>query len=312
MRGGWSDAKPMRLFNRKAPFTKRLQIEPPKPQPDRHGIAIATVLRDEENYVAEWASFHRAVGVRHFFVYDDGSTDRTVVILRDLLPPDELTIFPWRMTMVDVSNKLQVNRQTLAFAHATLNFGAAYRWMAFIDVDEFILPKTGSTIEEALAGAKGFPNISLPWHMFGTSGHKTRPEGLVTRNYTMRAKDPISRLKNATNFKCIVDPCAVSEVSVHHFHTKEFGDRTANDAGGVFPRDERKSLTFYSASNLQLNHYYTRSEEEFLRKITRGAVSPTPLNELSKRLSIARGSIEGNQVEDLSIIEFLKAKNIPL
>lgn len=300
----------MRLFNRKAPFTKRLEIDPPAARPDRHGIAIATVLRDEELYVAEWASFHRAVGVRHFYVYDDGSTDRTVAVLRDLLPPAELTLLPWRMTMVDVSMKLQVNRQTLAFAHAILNFGGDYSWMAFIDVDEFILPKTGRTIEEALAGAQGFPNISLPWHMFGTNGHKTRPNGPVTHNYTFRAKEPISSLKNTTNFKCIVDPCAVSEVSVHHFRTKQFADKTANDSGEVFPLDERRSQKFYSSRYLQLNHYYTRSEEEFRRKIERGAVSPTPLEELNKRLSIARSNIEKDKVEDLNLQEFLRRNGI--
>ena len=79
----------MRLFNRKAPFTKRLEIEAPPAAADRHGVAIATVLRDEEHYIAEWVSFHRAVGVRHFFVYDDGSTDRTLPILRGLLTEAE-------------------------------------------------------------------------------------------------------------------------------------------------------------------------------------------------------------------------------
>lgn len=295
----------MRLFNRRAPFTKRLEIEPPKPRADRHGIAIVSVMKDEERYVAEWVSFHRSVGVRHFFVYDDGSTDRTVAILCDLLPPDELTIFPWRFAMVDVSNRLQVNRQTLAFGHAILNFGDAFRWMAFIDVDEFILPKTGTTIEEALGGAKGFPNVSLPWHMFGTNGHKTRPEGPVTRNYTMRAADPMSRLENVMNFKCIVDPCAVSEVSVHHFHTKEHGDRTSNDAGQVVPLGKRKSPDFYSARYLQLNHYYTRSEEEFSRKIKRGGVSPTLWQKRADRLTLALKNMEKDQTEDLSMLNFL-------
>lgn len=302
----------MRLFNRKAPFTKRLEIDPPSPGAGRHGVAIVTVLRDEEHYVAEWVSFHRAVGVRHFFVYDDGSTDRTLQILRDLLSQTELTILPWRFGMRDVRNDLPLNRQVLAFAHAILNFGADYRWMAFIDVDEFILPKTGRSIEEALAGAKGFANISLPWHMFGTSGHKTRPAGPVTRNYTLRARDPMSRLKNVMNFKCIVDPCAVSEVSVHHFHTKEFGDRTANDDGKVVPLDKRKSPDFYSSRHLQLNHYYTRSEEEFARKIERGGVSPTVWEKRKTRLSIALENIEKDQVEDRSMIQFLDGNCIQL
>lgn len=302
----------MRLFNRKAPFTKRIEIEPPAPAADRHGFAITTVLRDEENYVAEWASFHKAVGVRHFFVYDDGSTDRTLPILRDLLPQAELTILPWRFGMRDVRMSLPLNRQVLAFAHAILNFGADFRWMAFIDVDEFILPKTGRTIEEALAGAKGFPNISLPWHMFGTSGHKTRPSGPVTRSYTLRAADPMSRLENVMNFKCIVDPCAVSEVSVHHFSTREFGDKTANDAGQVFPLARRKSREFYSSRHLQLNHYYTRSQEEFARKIERGGVSPTVWEKRKTRLTIALQNMEKEQVEDLSMIQFLGGTGIRL
>lgn len=302
----------MRLFNRKAPFTKRLQIDPPAPHADRHGIAIATVLKNEENYVAEWASFHRAVGVRHFIVYDDGSTDRTVAILRDLLPQDELTIFPWRFGMVDVSMGLSLNKQTLAFAHAILNFGGAFRWMAFIDVDEFILPKTGGTIEQALVGAGGFPNISLPWHMFGTSGHKTRPGEAMTRSYTMRAADPLSRLKNTSNFKCIVDPCAVSEVSVHHFQTREHGDRTANDAGLVVPLAKRKDPSFYSSRNLQLNHYYTKSEEEFAAKLARGPASPASRERYSERLNIAIKNIESNQVADDAMIRFLDENAIAL
>lgn len=302
----------MRFFNRKAPFTKRLEIDPPLPEPGRHGLAIATVLRNEEHYIAEWVSFHRAVGVRHFLVYDDGSTDRTLAILRDLLPAETLTILPWRFATRDVRMGLQLNRQVLAFAHAILNFGGDFRWMAFIDVDEFILPKTGGSIEEALAGAKGFPNISLPWHMFGTSGHKERPSGSVTRNYTLRARDPMSRLKNVMNFKCIVDPCAVSEVSVHHFSTKEFGDRTANDAGEVFPLDQRKSPAFYSSRHLQLNHYYTRSQEEFARKIERGGVSPTVWEKRKVRLTIALENIERDQVEDLSVMEILDRTGIRL
>ena len=148
--------------------------------------------------------------------------------------------------------------------------------------------------------------------MFGTSGHKTRPAGPVTCNYTQRARDPISRLKNATNFKCIVDPCAVSEVSVHHFHTREFGDRTANDSGRVFPLDKRKSPEFYSSDYLQLNHYYTRSEEEFMRKIERGGVSPTAWEKRKTRLSIALENIEKYPVEDFFLLNFIEKNGIHL
>lgn len=302
----------LRLFGKKPPFSKRIEITPPKPLDGRHGIAVVTHLKNEETYVAEWILYHLAVGVRHFIVYENGSTDRTVDILRDLLPSTGLTIIPWAFRLKDVRADQPLNSQTIAFSHAILNFGSAYRWMAFIDVDEFLLPNSGRTIEEALAGANGFPNISLPWHMFGTSGHTTRPHGPVTRSYTLRAADPMSRLKNASNFKCIVDPCAVSEVSVHHFRTVQYGDITANDAGERFSLKGRKSPQFYSAKFLQLNHYYTKSSEELRKKLDRGPASPATRQRYTHRVTTAVQSIESNQLEDRKIIEFLDRNAINL
>jgi hypothetical protein len=304
--------KPMRLFKKRPPFSKQIRISPPDPMPNRHGIAVVTMLKDEESYVDEWLAFHQSVGVRHFIIYDNGSTDQTESIIKSKLSEGELTLVPWAGRMVDMSAGSQLNNQVIASAHAILNFGSAYRWMAFIDVDEFLLPKIGSTVEESLRGVGGFPNISLPWHMFGTSGHNVRPQGGVLRNFTMRSAEPISRRKNATNFKCIVDPCEVTEVSVHHFETRQYGDRTCNDAGVVFSRRDRKTPSFYSSKNLQLNHYYTKSIEEFEEKIRRGPVSPAARDDHQHRLRTALDSIEAEVVEDRQIIDFAAQKNIPL
>ena len=300
------------MFGKKPPYTKRIEIEPPKPSDTRHGVAIVTHLKNEESYIAEWVLFHKAVGIRHFFIYDNGSTDRTLDILSDLLARTELTVIPWIFGLKDVRNDQLLNSQVVAFAHAIRNFGSDFRWMAFIDTDEFLLPKTGRTVEEALKGASDFPNISLPWHMFGTSGHVRRPDGPVLLNYTMRASDPMSRLKNASNFKCIVDPCAVSEVSVHHFKTIEYGDTTSNDAGMTFSLKERKKPEFYSNKFLQLNHYYTKSREELEKKLSRGPASPASMQRYVTRVTIAVENIEKDQMNDNAAAKFVEDNKIRL
>jgi hypothetical protein len=302
----------MKFFKKRPPFSKQIRISPPVPHDDREGIAIVTMLKDEEAYVDEWLAFHRAIGVRHFIIYDNGSTDQTAAIIGNRLTSDEFTLVPWAGRMVDMSAGAQLNNQVLASAHAILNFGAAFSWMAFIDVDEFLLPKIGRTIEDALKSSGGFPNISLPWHMFGTGGHKMKPQGGVLKNYTVRSAEPISRRKNATNFKCIVDPCEVTEVSVHHFETRQYGERTCNDAGKVFSRRERKNPSFYSSASLQLNHYYTKSTEEFEEKIRRGPVSPAARDVHELRLRTALESIETDVIEDRQIIDFAARLNFPL
>lgn len=302
----------MRWLKPKGSDAKKLTIEPPEPRAGRHGIAIAACVKNEARYIEEWVRFHQAVGIRHFYIYDNGSTDDTCARLRNLLDEETLTIIPWAGRMQDAATSTMLNGQVIVFAHAILNFGCHYRWMAFIDVDEFLLPKEARTVEEALEAVGDFPNVSLPWHMFATSGHEAPPAGPLTLNYTLRGADPMTRKENVSNFKCIVNPCEVTEVSVHQFQTRAYGDLTANDAGKRFTRRERKSPEFYSNRFLQLNHYYTKSRQELMEKLARGwAYDSSATKYRDKVLSIVK-SIEEDMVEDRSMIDFIERYHIDL
>ena len=69
------------------------------------------------------------------------------------------------------------------------------RWMAFIDMDEYIVPidsnrKILDVINDIIGGADaGAAGIAVNWATYGTSGHAKRPKGLITHNYTKRASD---------------------------------------------------------------------------------------------------------------------------
>ncbi|WP_442967621.1 glycosyltransferase family 2 protein [Rhizobium sp. BR 362] len=104
-----------------------LTIQPTAPLPERHGIAIAVCVKNEGAYIGEWVRFHKAVGIRHFIVYDNGSTDETCAILRQSLTQDALTIVPWAGRMVYGEESRFLDYQVVAFAHAILNFGNAVR-----------------------------------------------------------------------------------------------------------------------------------------------------------------------------------------
>jgi hypothetical protein len=303
----------MGWFSKKSvTVAKRIAISPPEAEPGRHGIAIAACVKDEASYIEEWVRFHRAVGIRHFYIYDNGSTDGTCAVLQGLLGEEALTIIPWAGRMVDASSDTLLNGQVIVFAHAILNFGGLYRWMTFIDVDEFLLPKRGRTVEDALEAVGDFPNVSLPWHMFGTNGHLKRPGGSLTLNYTLRGADPMTDKPDVSNFKCIVDPCEVTEVTVHQFQTRQFGDLTANDAGKRFSRRDRKSAAFYSNDFLQLNHYYSKSTEELMAKVGRGwSYDKSTVFYRDKVLRVVE-HIETDVVEDRAMIDFIERNKINL
>jgi len=45
-------------------------------------VAICAIVKDERRYLAEWIAYHSVIGFDHFFLYDNGSSDTTLAILR--------------------------------------------------------------------------------------------------------------------------------------------------------------------------------------------------------------------------------------
>ena len=292
------------LWSRPPPRTSTMLSGRPEPRPGRAGLAIVAIMRDEAHHIEDWLKFHAFAGVRDFYLYDDASKDGSSEIAK-AFPGPNVTVLPWRMTASLLNPKVFFSRQVLAYCHAIENFGGAYRWMAFIDIDEYIVPKGGDTILEVLNGLEAFTNVSLPWTMFGPSGHDTRPEIPAAFAYTQRAAH---RQKPILNFKCIVDPLDVVEVRVHRFRTRFMGKKSVNDVGYMAYYKDREKETFLSDSALQLNHYYTRSRSDLEAKLTKGAVSASPIDRRNNEVLEKVAIIENTAVEDRCAIEFL-AKN---
>jgi hypothetical protein len=281
----------------------RIGMVPPQPGPGRAGIAIALVVRDEATHVGEWAAFHLRAGVRAFLVYDDGCRDVTIPILRETLG-DKLVVTSWRQRLSDAGLDREIHNQALAYAHAASNFGGAFRWMAFIDADEFLVPKRAADLDAALAHLGGdVANVSLPWHMFGHSGHVEPPEGGVLGNYLRRAGDPMSDLRGVRAFKGLVDPCQLTGVGVHAFETG--GGWTWNDRGERFRLKDRERRGFYSVDHVQLNHYYARSKAELEEKIGRGPNLPSKAPEYRRKVLRTVANIEKDEVEDRAALDYL-------
>ena len=281
----------------------KIGIVPPEPLPGRDGVAVALIVKNEARHIGEWAEFHRRAGVRQVLVYDNGGTDATVTILRERLGT-QCVVVPWRQVFSDARLGREIHNQVLAYAHAASNFGGAFRWMAFIDADEFLVPKQAASIPEALAHLGAARNVSLPWHMFGRSGHQAAPDGGVLRNHLMRAADPMSEARGVRQFKCLVDPCHLTGVRVHSMEVDGSSD-TWNDRGERVARAGRSRPEFYSVDHLQLNHYYTGSAEELEAKIGRGPNLAGKRSAYQRKVMRTVENIEADEVEDRVALEYL-------
>ncbi len=287
----------------------RIGMVPPAPAPDRHGLAIALIVRNEARHIREWAEFHARAGARAILAYDNGCTDATIPILRETLGR-ALTVVPWNQAFTDTGLGREIHNQALAYAHAASNFGADFRWMAFIDADEFLFPTQAPDLDGALAHLGSAPNVSLPWHMFGHSGHDTPPPGGILRNYLRRAADPMSDLRGVRAFKCIVDPCRLMAVGVHAMVT-DGTPETVNDRGEPATLKTRTARGFYSTDHLQLNHYYARSRAELAAKVGRGPNLTSKTPEYARKVHRTVANIERTEVEDRKALDYLLRRSGP-
>ena len=58
-------------------------------------LAISTIVRNEASDLDEWLEFHCMMGVEHFYIYNNGSTDGTAEKLRQSPYADRITVIDW-------------------------------------------------------------------------------------------------------------------------------------------------------------------------------------------------------------------------
>jgi Glycosyl transferase family 2 len=107
------------------------------------GIACFSLVYNEDWFLPHFLEHHRALGVKHFIFYDDGSTDRT----REILMGEE------DCTILAARNPDEPRRSLgvvqLILGNFALRSYPPGTWALHLDVDEFvILPSAFSTLDE--------------------------------------------------------------------------------------------------------------------------------------------------------------------
>ena len=104
-------------------------------------LAACTIYRDDADYLGEWIEFHRLVGVERFVLYDNGSTDDHLDVLAPYLEEGAAIRHEWRMPFLGEKGRPKAMIQ--AFEHCVGAHRDDARWIAFLDVDEFLFSPTG-------------------------------------------------------------------------------------------------------------------------------------------------------------------------
>lgn len=266
-----------------------------------YDLSVASIIKNEPD-MTEWIEYHRLVGVDHFYIYDNESTDG----LRERL---QKYIDEGIVTYIYYPGKAM---QDKSINDAIQNFAYETKYLAIIDGDEYIVPvEEGRLLPELLdeiiegyhksiyhpGGFAG--GVGINWRDYGTGGHKTKVNGLVLENYLQRAEDDYYQ---NVHVKTIYNPRVVNYVdNPHNGHYRD-GYYTISENGSLIP-----FLYFYDGQckKLRINHYFSKSEEQMIEKNRRGWPVGDLVRDDDKELYEA--SVNANKIYDPILLRYADA-----
>ena len=119
----------------------------------QHYLTICAIAKNEGEYFKEWIEWHIKKGVEKFYIYDNESTDKTQEVLQPFIDSG----------LVQLHYSEGKKKQTAAYDHCLERYRYDTRWIAFIDLDEFIVPLNKENIPEFLRDFENYAAVEINW-----------------------------------------------------------------------------------------------------------------------------------------------------
>ena len=217
-----------------------------------HELAVCSMFQNEAPFLQEWIEFYKLIGVQHFYLYNNNSTDNYQTILEPYISNHEVDLIQWN------HSNANLKAQAAAFNHCLNKVRGKVKWIAFLDLDEFLFPVEHDNLHNFLKDYEKYGAVCANWIMFGTSDIDEIPKNtLMIESLTMRDQSVNKHVKS------IVQPEKVRAVNSHAptaFYSNFFQ---------VTPNKVQFSGPFSPELNidkLRINHYWTR-DKKWLREI---------------------------------------------
>lgn len=260
-----------------------------------HELSILATLKNEGPYLLEWIAYHQLVGVDHFYLYDNESTDDSAEILTALAKLGIVTYKFW-------PSQPGLNKQVSAYEDFLASPQVRdTRWLAIVDGDEFIVPIEGGDLKAILKHYDGIGGVGFNWRVFGSAGEQVRGDAPVMARFA-RASSPDHPANR--HLKSIVHPTLVRAPNVHMCEMQE-GHRIVDEGGAEVDYLRKGYHNRIVSEKVRINHYFTKSREEWNAKRARGRAAVVPGDPDSIRSDSLFADMDLNDVEDRVIQRFL-------
>ncbi len=223
-------------------------------------ITVCLIAKNETDYFVEWLAYYRLLGFDKIIVYDNRSNQEFRNMLRKFARANLIVHRVWDKGLTEAP-------QISAYRHAIKN--ETNDWILFVDCDEFLVLKNSKNINEIIAPLHARTEISLVginWKMFGDSGLETKDSRPLIEKFTKCAAPEFPANFHIKSFHRV--SMMSSKIHMHACETK--GQMVHASGKELFMSDKWGVSQTQEFEVAQINHYYTKTYEEYLFKTLRG------------------------------------------
>ena len=215
--------------------------------------AICAILKDEHLFLEEWIDWHLSLGFDAIYLFEDKGSmshedicDKYSNVYLRRYENDENVKYILR-------NQSSSQKQTDLYNWFGDRYNNVYDWVAFIDIDEFIIFSSDYNLEKLCSEFESYPAVLLNWKIMGASGHISRPSCKIMEAYTIEEEptemDKLYFWKSFCNL------------------TRWRGIKKVHDGIGAVNTNHNTNTNEWYYDKAWINHYFTKSWEDWCDRI---------------------------------------------
>ena len=226
----------------------------------RYKICLCTVGKQENKYILEYINYYKNFGVDKIFLYDNNeqNNEKFEDIIFDYIKDGFVELINYRG-----KKKVQLE----AFNDCYQKNNKKYNWLIFYDIDEFLYLKNYNNIKDFLKESKfnKCQVIQLNWVIHTDNNLLYYHNKSVIERFPEIGKS----LNNSIDLKSIIrGNLNIKITSIHYLSPNLIScDGFGNKKEVNNYLNQKRDKQFYF-----INHYYTKSTEEFIEKMMKGCV----------------------------------------
>ena len=227
-------------------------------------VCVCTMGKKENRYIREFVEHYKNYGIDKIFLYDNNDIEgeKFEAVINDYIENGFIEL-------IDYRGKIRVLMEMMNDCYKR-NY-RNYDWLIFFEIDEYIHLKNIKSIKDYLQSSKFYKcqRIQLNW-IFHTDNnllyYDQRP---LKQRFTERERKARGVKRGDWNGIKSILRGHISNLKIKCVHTLNHKLRSCDGFGKIKPIDgiitKDADFEYY-----YIDHYYCKSTEEFINKVTKG------------------------------------------